>query len=324
MNILVTGDRGFIASYVIPKLLFHGHTVVGIDNYSKHGYINRWFDSYIKHYDMDAANHSSLCSVLSRHNIDVVIANAALIGGIKYFHDYPFDIIWKNTEVINSTVVASRDADVKQLILISSSMVYETANKFPVVEGDELSIPPPKSTYGLQKLYSEYLVKSAYEQYGLEYTILRPFNAVGIGELFKQDDPGFAHVIPDLVYKVLSGQNPIEIIGDGSQVRSFTHAFDIANAVSMCIGNKAAMCQDFNLVNPNNCTSINNLVSMLMKKTGIHRECVYLPSFKYDVKYRYGVPDKAKEVLGWEPKISLDSILDEMITWVGAEVGYNI
>lgn len=324
MNVLVTGDRGFIASYVIPKLLEGGHKIVGIDNYRKYRFLSRPFDKDITHYHLDASDYGSLCELMENRNIDVVVLNAALVGGIKYFHDFPFDIICENSQSVAVTVKAAIRSGVKQVILISSSMVYENATAFPVVEGDELNIPPPISSYGLQKLHSEYVVRAAHEQYGLNYTILRPFNAVGIGEVYKPDDPGFAHVIPDLVYKVLSGQDPIEIIGNGTQVRSFTHASDVAEGVRLCVGNKAAFCNDFNLVNPNNRVSINELADMIMKKVGVKRNRIYLWPFKYDVKYRYGTHNKARWILGWEPRIGLDEILDEMIRWVGAQFGYNI
>jgi len=90
--------------------------------------------------------------------------------------------------------------------VLSSSMVFESTEIFPTLEGEQLKCPPPLSTYGFQKLSSEYFAIGAYEQYGLAYTIIRPFNCVGIGEKRAISDENIysgnielalSHVVPD-------------------------------------------------------------------------------------------------------------------------------
>src|SRR6185436_17279617 len=111
---------------------------------------------------------------------DQVVAAAAMIGGISYFHEFAYDLLAENERILASTfdaaIEAHRTFGLERIVVISSSTV------FPTPEGAQLTSPPPISTYGFQKLASEYFAKGAWEQYELPYTILRPFNCVGIGE----------------------------------------------------------------------------------------------------------------------------------------------
>lgn len=122
------------------------------------------------------------------------------------------------------------------IVALSSSMVYESASVFPTPEGTQLACPPPQSSYGLQKLSCEYFARAAWEQYGLPYTIVRPFNCVGVGEGRALSAPtilsgnvklAMSHVLPDLVLKVLSGQDPLHLLGSGQQVRHYTYGGDV-------------------------------------------------------------------------------------------------
>src|SRR5205823_4551634 len=137
-----------------------------------------------------------------------------------------------------------------------SSMVFESSNVFPTPEGAQLTSPPPKSTYGFQKLATEYFAKGAHEQYGLPYTIVRPFNCVGIGERRALRDHevmsgnvklAMSHVVPDLCQKVLKDQDPLHILGDGSQVRHYTYGGDLAHGIRLAMESDRAVNEDFNL-----------------------------------------------------------------------------
>lgn len=312
MKILVTGGRGFLGSYIIAELLKNDYEVIEVDNDSKSGKesISKLYDcSKVDHYKFDVSEREKLVNIMN--GIDVVISGAALVGGIKYFHDYPFDIINLNNLSLLSVINAAIKHNVKQFILISSSMVYERATKFPVKEGDELEMPPPVSSYGFQKLCSEYIVKVAKLQYGLDYTIVRPFNAVGFGEIIKE--PGFAHVMPDLILKIKKGL-PIEIFGDGQQIRCFTHARDIAKGIALCVNNENAVNNDFNFVNENPIKII-DLAKLISKKLRSEEKfsCTNSLPFKDDVRIRDGAFDKASSILGWIPQITLLEMIDELI-----------
>ena len=123
------------------------------------------------------------------------------------------------------------------------------------MEGQELEIPPPRSSYGFQKLAVEYFARR-HQQHQLPYTIVRPFNCVGTGEGRALGDVeiksgnvtlAMSHVVPDLVQKVLKGQDPLHILGAGTQVRHYTYSADLAKGIVTAMESPAALNEDFNL-----------------------------------------------------------------------------
>ena len=186
MKVLVTGSAGFIGGYMVEELLNNGYTVVGIDNYSKYGEVEKSYDSNPNYtlVNGDVKDVGLLKKLLN--DCEQVVALAARIGGISYFHKYAYDLVAENERVMASTfdaaIWAYKNKKLKKINVLSSSMVFESATEFPTPEGAQLESPPPLSTYGFQKLATEYFAKGAFEQYGLPYTIIRPFNCVGIGE----------------------------------------------------------------------------------------------------------------------------------------------
>src|SRR5262249_36486 len=144
-----------------------------------------------------------------------------------------------------------------------SSMVFENASVFPTPESARFTSPPPKSTYGFQKLSTEYFAQGAWEQYQLPFTIVRPFNYAAIGEKRALRDRdimsgtaklAMAQQIPGLNQKALKGQDPLHILGDGSQVRHYTYGGDLASGIRLCIEHPAARNEDFNLSTPERTT----------------------------------------------------------------------
>ena len=169
-----------------------------------------------------------------------------------------------------------------------------------------------------------------FRSYGLPYTIIRPFNAVGIGEkrakLEKEILSGnvnlaMSHVVPDLVQKILKGQDPLHILGDGNQVRHYTYAGDLARGIRMCIESKKAINEDFNLSTPVS-TTVLDLAQLIWKKVNGDKQFSYVSdkSYEYDVQKRVPSVEKAKRVLGFEAKTTLDEALDEVIPWVAEEI----
>jgi nucleoside-diphosphate-sugar epimerase len=209
-------------------------------------------------------------------------------------------------------------------------MVFESTSKFPTPEGAQFTSPPPRSTYGFQKLATEYFALGAFQQYELPYTIVRPFNCVGIGEgraLGEHDvfsgnvKLAMSHVVPDLVQKALKGQDPLHILGDGSQVRHYTYGGDLARGIRACIEHPKALNEDFN-VSTARSTSVLQLAEAIWKRVHPAKPFRYVsdPAFEHDVQMR--VPDvaKAKRVLGFEATTSLETILDEVIPWIREQV----
>ena len=191
--------------------------------------------------------------------------------------------------------------------------------------------PPPRSTYGFQKLATEYFARGAHEQYGMPYTIVRPFNCVGIGERRALRDTdvmsgnvklAMSHVVPDLVQKVVRGQDPLHILGDGSQVRHYTYGGDLARGIRLAMESEKALNQDFNLSTAQS-TTVRELAELIWRKVNGPKRPLRLvsdPPYEHDVQMR--VPDvrKAREVLGFEATTSLDEVLDEVIPWIREEI----
>jgi UDP-glucose 4-epimerase len=334
LKVLVTGAAGFIAGYLVEELLAHGYEVVGLDNFSKYGPLKKSYDSHALYRSVSGdAKDVELLKRLAR-DCDHLVAGAAVIGGISYFHELAYDLIAENERITASTfdaaIWAHRERKLQKVTVLSSSMVYESALVFPTPEGEQLRCPPPLSTYGFQKLACEYFVKGAHEQYQLPYTVIRPFNCVGIGEGRAKNDHeimsgnvklAMSHVVPDLVQKIVKGQDPLHILGSGKQVRHYTYGGDLAKGIRICIEHPAALNQDFNISTPES-TTVSELAETIWRKLkpGIpFRTTSELP-FKYDVQRR--VPDvtKAKELLGFECTTSLETMLDEVIPWVKHQV----
>ncbi len=335
MKVLVTGAAGFINGYLVPELLEAGHEVIGLDDFSKYGRLTKSYDDHSRYRFVEGdAKDTALMRELAS-DVDQVVAAAAMIGGISYFHEFAYDLLAENERILASTfdaaISAHRAGRLERIVVVSSSMVYESATVFPTPEGAELTSPPPISTYGFQKLASEYFATGAWEQYELPYTIVRPFNCVGIGERRAVRDSdvmsgnvklALSHVVPDLVLKVLKGQDPLHILGDGSQVRHYTYGGDLARGIRLAMESPKAINDAFNLSTARSTTVLELAECIWSKVHGPGRPFSFVsdPPFEHDVQLR--VPDvrKARDVLGYEATTSLETMLDEVIPWIRAEV----
>jgi UDP-glucose 4-epimerase len=333
MRVLVTGAGGFIAGYLIPELLACGHEVIGLDNESKYGAVRRSFDAQPGyHFVRGDAKDGELLTRLSS-DCDQIVAAAAMIGGIAYFHDFAYDLIAENERITAATfdaaIASHRAGRLERIVVLSSSMVFESVTIFPTPEGAERTSPPPRSTYGFQKLATEYFARGAWEQYELPFTIVRPFNCVGIGErrplraaemTTGNRRQALSHVVPDLIQRVLAGQDPLHILGDGGQVRHYTYGGDIARGIRLAMESPKALNDDFNISSAEG-TTVRDLAERIWRKirTDEPLRLVHDEAFEYDVQKR--VPDvtKARRVLGFEATTSLDTSLDEVIGWIREE-----
>lgn len=331
MKILITGSAGFISGYLVAELLDAGHEVIGIDNFSKYGSLEKSYDKHpnYKFIYGDVKNSDLLKEHLK--NCDHFVMSAAMIGGISYFHEFAYDLIAENERItaasFDAAVEAHKKGNLQKVTVVSSSMVFENTNEFPTPEGAQRRCPPPSSTYGFQKLATEYFAQGAWEQYKLPYTIARPFNCVGIGErraLTDKEIPSgnvklaMSHVVPDLVQKILKGQDPLHILGNGNQVRHYTYGGDLAKGISLCITHPNALNEDFNLSTPTTTTVIELAKEIWHKIHGENKPFNYVsdPPYKYDVQMRSPNVSKATNLLGFNANTSLSELLDEVIPWI--------
>lgn len=317
-RVLVTGGAGFIGRAVVNELKKRKkYEIVIADNLSKESSKAMKKSNELKgveFHKIDLTNEKATLKVM--RNCDYVINLAAKIGGIGYFHKYPATILSINNKINSSVFNAAVKNNVKRIVQISSSMVFENTKRFPSKEEDVAKIPPPSSAYGFSKLSAEYYCRAYYNEFGLKYTIIRPFNAYGINE-FPGRDVGYAHVIPDLVKKILKGQYPLELLGNGKQVRCFTHVTDIASGIVTAMEKKAGENQDFNISNDEPLTML-QLAKKLWKLCDMKKpfKVKFVPSFKHDVQKRIPSVEKAKKLLGWRAKIKIDEGLREVVDWL--------
>lgn len=307
---IVTGGCGLIGRAVVAELLGRGHRVTVLDNLSKEGGRAPQGAAFelVDLRDPDAARRA-----FAQH--DSCVNLAALIGGIGYFHRLPADILADNDRIYAATFAAAAAASMRRMVFVSSSMVYESAAHFPTAEADLLRTPPPLTAYGFSKLAGEYYCRAFREQYGLHFAIIRPFNAYGPDEA-AGEEIGAAHVIPDLIRKLLAGQDPLEILGDGSQTRCFTHVRDIARGIAWILEHPAAEDEDFNLSSAVE-TRILDLARMIWERCrpGVPFRTRSLDPFRHDVQRRVPDVSKAAERIRWRAEIGLEAGLDEVVRW---------
>lgn len=315
MKTAITGGAGFLGSHVVDYFVDNNVDVVVVDDFSD-GKEENLSDSIgeVEIREVDLRDRGEALEVFN--DISVIVHLAAKIGGIGYFHHVPADIIAMNDAMNRNILDAAVKHEIKRVCYASSSMVYENAANFPVSEEQLSDIPPPDSAYGFQKLAGEYYCRAYHDQYDTEYSIFRPFNAVGPREP-PGDEVGQAHVVPDFVKKInKEEQHPLKILGSGEQIRSFTNVNDIAAGVYKCAYDSTAANEDFNLGSSEEVTML-ELAEMIWAYCERDEpfEIEQQESFDHDVKKRIPDSSKAMELLDWEPTISLDESLEEYITW---------
>ena len=330
-RVLVSGSAGFIGGYVVAELLKRGYEVIGIDNFSKYGKVRKSYDGHPRYrfVEGDARDAELMTGLLA--GCDHFIAGAAMIGGISYFHTYPYDLLATNERIMaascDAAIAARRQGRLRKVTYVSSSMVFENADEWPSYEGQQREIPPPMSAYGFQKLAVEYFARAAWDQYQLPFTLVRPFNCVGIGEsravggsevLSGNVELALSHVVPDLVQKVLKGQDPLHILGSGDQVRHYTYGGDLAVGVVTAMEREEAWNEDFNLSTAEG-TTVRQLAGLIWRKIkgdAVPLRLTHDDPYPYDVQRRVPDTEKAKKVLGFEATTTLDEMLDEVIPWI--------
>jgi UDP-glucose 4-epimerase len=250
-----------------------------------------------------------------------VIHLAAIVGGIANFHKLPHTLTEVNNALYNAVIRAALDHDVERFVYVSSSMVFERATEFPTTEAHILDTPIPQSAYGFSKLTGEVYVRAADDEHGFPYTICRPFNAYGPGEM-PQDEPGIAHAVPDLIRKVLSGQKPLQIFGDGTQTRTLTHIDDIADGIVVSMASPAGLREDFNISASDELT-IAEIARIIWEECGEDPaafELEHLPSFPVDVVRRWPSVEKAQRLLSWQAQIDVRTGIRQTADWLRGHV----
>jgi nucleoside-diphosphate-sugar epimerase len=246
-----------------------------------------------------------------------VIHLAAIVGGIGNFHKLPHTLTEVNNALYNAVIHAALDHSVERFVYVSSSMVFERATQYPTTEEHIWECPMPRSAYGFSKLTGEVYCRAAHDEHGLPFTICRPFNAYGPGEL-PDSEPGIAHMVPDLIRKALSGQHPLPIFGSGEQTRTLTHVDDIADGIVTAMASAAGLNDDFNISHEDERTvaELARVIWIACGRDADEFELEHLPSFEVDVVRRWPSAEKARRLLGWNARIGLEQGIAGTVAWL--------
>ena len=312
-RVLVTGGAGTIGAAVVRRLLRDADWEVRV---ADHRPAPDWMREGCELHEGDLRDLAVAADALT--GCSHVIHLAAIVGGIANFHRLPFTLTEVNNALTGAITHAAIEQDVTRFVYVSSSMVFERVTTFPTAESDLDQCVPPASAYGFSKLSGEVYTRAAHDQHGLRYTICRPFNAYGPGELPDRDEPGIAHAVPDLIAKVLSGQRPLQIFGSGEQTRTLTHVDDIADGIVTAMGHPAGENEDFNISASEEHT-VAEIAALIWEACGEDRaqlQFEHLPTFAVDVQRRWPSVDKARQLLGWESQIDLRDGLRATVEWL--------
>jgi nucleoside-diphosphate-sugar epimerase len=196
-------------------------------------------------------------------------------------------------------------------------MVFENATVFPTSEADLPATPAPWSAYGFSKLAGEVYCRAAHDEHGLPYTICRPFNAYGPGEM-PEHEPGIAHMVPDVIRKVLSGQRPLQIFGSGEQTRTLTYVDDIADGIVAAMNADAGLNEDFNISAGDEMT-VAQIARIIWEECGndpAQFELEHVGSFEVDVQRRWPDVSKAERLLGWRAQVPAREGIRRTVDWL--------
>src|SRR4051812_18050411 len=311
-RVLVTGGAGTIGAAVVRRLLADAAYEVRVSDQRE---APHWMREgcEVRTGDLRDLNEARAAMGGCSH----VIHLAAIVGGIANFHKLPHTLTEVNNALYNSVVRAALDRDVERFVYVSSSMVFERADRFPTPEEYLVDCPVPRSAYGFSKLTGEVYCRAAHDEHGLPYTICRPFNAYGPGEM-PDDEPGIAHAVPDLIRKSLARLRPLPIFGTGEHTRTLTHVDDIADGIVTATGHPAALNEDFNISAGDELTvaEIARICWRLAGNDPDDLEFEHLPSFEVDVVRRWPSVEKAEKVLGWKAKIGVEEGISQTVAWL--------
>jgi len=297
-KVVITGGAGFIGSHLAEAFVAEGYDVHVVDNLFA-GVREDVPEGAVFH-EKDILDTEAMREIFS--GADTVFHEAAR-PRIPYSIDYPQESHDANVNGTFSVLLAARDAKVRRVVYAASSSCYGNQDTLPLVE---TMIPRPMNPYGLQKHIGEQYARVFSEVYGIETVSLRYFSVYGPR---MRPDGGYALALPKFLALRKNGE-ALPITGDGTQTRDFTHISDIVRANILAMDSaKVGKGEVINIAAGRN-VSMNDLADL------IGGEKIYIPA-RLEARDTFGDIRKAKELLGWEPKV----MLEEGLEWLKKERG---
>lgn len=311
-RVLVTGGVGTIGAAVVRRLLADPDYEVRVsDRRSAPQWMREGCEVHMG--DLRVPREARAAMNGCSH----VIHMAGMGGGVASRETLQHTLLEVNNALYNAIIRAALDLELERFVFVSSAMVFEQAELFPTPEDYLCSCPAPLSAYGLSKLTGEMYCRAAHEEHDLRYTICRPFNAYGPGEV-PGAKPGVAHVVADLIEKTLAGQRPLEIFGSGEQTRTLTHVEDIAEGIVAAMRSQAGLNEDFNIAGSRELT-VAELARIIWEACGEGLETFELEHLRapaLDVQRRWPAVEKAQRLLGWRAQVELEDGIAATVRWL--------
>jgi len=323
MKALITGGAGFVGSHLAEALLARGDEVYVLDDLSTGSIENI---EHLKHapgfhYAIESIRNEPIAAELVDH-VDVVFHLAAAVG-VRLIVESPVNTIETNVHGTES-ILKIANKKKKKVLIASTSEVYGKSNMVPFREDADLVLGPTQKgrwSYACSKAIDEFLALAYHKEKRLPVVIVRLFNTVGPRQTGR-----YGMVIPNFIKQALLG-HPITVYGDGRQSRCFTYVSDVVGVFLKLVDHPGAVGEVFNVGNDHEEVTIEELAERVKTRTGSKSEIVKVP---YDQAYEEGfedmrrrVPDLAKvnALVGYEPKVHLDQILDHVIAYFTTGTG---
>jgi len=316
MQTLVTGCAGFIGSQLSETLLDAGHAVRGVDAFTnyydparKRANVSRALDAPgfdLVEADLTSTNIESLLD-----GVDVVFHLAGQPGvRVSWSDGFPVYVA-QNILATQRLLEAAKSHPVSRLVYASSSSVYGNADRYPVRETD---LPKPHSPYGVTKLAAEHLCSLYAENWQLPTVSLRYFSVYGPRQ---RPDMGFTKFFG----AALAG-TPLPIYGTGKQIRDFTYVGDVV-AATVAAGTADVAPGTVCNVAGGSAVTVEELFPIISELVGHEVPIEHLPAQPGDVFQTGGSSDKARELLRWEPKVSIHDGLAAQYEWISTAAPIN-
>lgn len=307
-TILITGGAGFIGSHVVEDLIDSEYNLVVIDNFNdyyspdfKRQNIKLFLDK-ISLYEGDITNKEKITEIFEEENIDKVIHLAAR-AGVRASIESPNLYYKTNVEGTLNLLELSKNFDIENFIFASSSSVYGNRTETPFKESDQTK--KPTSPYAATKQACERLIYSYHHLYNINASVLRFFTVYG--------ERGRPDMAPFIFTNLILNEKPIKRFGDGSSKRDYTYVKDITKGIIKCL-EQTHEYEIFNL-GSNNPVELNDFIKTLEKVSGKKAKINQFPEQSGDVEITHADNIKAKEILNWKPKISLEKGLEKFVSW---------
>jgi UDP-glucose 4-epimerase len=311
-RVLVTGGVGTIGAAVVRRLLADPDYEVRVaDRRSAPQWMREGCEVHTG--DLRVLREARAATNGCSH----VIHLAAMGGGGTSGERLQYTLTEVNNALCNAVMGAALDVDLERFVYVSSALVFERAELFPTPEHHLRQCPVPSSAYGFSRLMGEMYCHAAHDEHGLSYTICRPFDVYGPGEL-PGAELGVANVVADLIDKVLLGQRPLEIFGSGEQTRTLTHVEDVAEGIVMAMSSQAGLNEDFN-ISASRELAVAEIARIVWEACGETPETFaleHLRAVTRDVQRRWPSVEKAEQLLGWRAQIELEDGVAATVAWL--------